>query len=98
MLADIRHSLNGSSLIKSILRIFLLGFKPISTLHRHYHLRPAQFLYPDESNATGSTIWFSTLLIACLRRQLVAISLYTQRRHTAPRLVALLPQVNGFFR
>uniref|UniRef100_A0A5K3EZ85 Ku domain-containing protein n=1 Tax=Mesocestoides corti TaxID=53468 RepID=A0A5K3EZ85_MESCO len=72
--------------------IHLLGFKPLKRLKPWYHLRAAQFVYPDEGLAKGSTLWFTTLLSVCLRRQIFAIALYVQRRGMPPRLVALVPQ------
>jgi hypothetical protein len=32
----------------SIAGLTLLGFKPRSSLKRYHHVRPAQFIYPDE--------------------------------------------------
>ncbi|CAL8097791.1 unnamed protein product [Calicophoron daubneyi] len=72
--------------------LHLLGFKPIKRLRRHHYLRPAQFIYPDEALIRGSRAWFSTLLESCLRREVMAICVYVQRKGLAPRLVALLPQ------
>ncbi|KAF6771860.1 hypothetical protein AHF37_08265 [Paragonimus kellicotti] len=74
------------------LGLHLLGFKTLNHLKRHYHLRTAQFIYPDESVVRGSRSWFTTLLQVCLDRRLFALALYVQRKNLAPRLVALTPQ------
>ncbi|XP_007907750.2 X-ray repair cross-complementing protein 6 [Callorhinchus milii] len=70
----------------------LVGFKPLSLLKRHHHIRPAQFMYPEESIITGSTILFGALLTKCLDREVYMLCRYTNRRNTPPRFVALVPQ------
>lgn len=70
----------------------LIGFKPLSMLKLHHHIRPAQFLYPEESIISGSTTLFSALLTKCLEKRVMAVCRYTARRNVAPRFVALLPQ------
>ncbi|XP_040263015.1 X-ray repair cross-complementing protein 6 [Bufo bufo] len=72
--------------------LVLIGFKPISLLKKHYFIRPAQFIYPEESLVSGSSTLFQALLIKCLERQVMAICRYTPRRNTPPRFVALVPQ------
>ncbi|THD21731.1 Acylaminoacyl-peptidase (S09 family) [Fasciola hepatica] len=72
--------------------LYLLGFKPIRSLKRHYYVRPAQFLYPDESTVRGSRLWFTTLLQTCLNRRVVGLAICVQRKGIPPRLVALMPQ------
>ncbi len=72
-----------------------MGFKPLAKMKPWYHLKTAQFIYPDELVGKGSTLWFTTLLTVCLRRKVFAMALYVQRRGLSPRLVALVPQV-GF--
>lgn len=35
----------------------LMGFKPSSLLKKYYHVKPAQFIYPDETvNACKDTL------------------------------------------
>jgi len=70
----------------------LMGFKSRSCLKLKHHIKPAQFIYPDESNIEGSTTVFSALLKKCLDRNVVPICRYIARRNTPPRFVALLPQ------
>ncbi|XP_051493004.1 X-ray repair cross-complementing protein 6 [Apus apus] len=72
--------------------LFLIGFKPLSMLKRHHHIKPSQFIYPEESVVSGSTTLFNALLIKCLEKEVVALCRYTARRNTPPRFVALVPQ------
>ncbi|XP_076351322.1 inverted repeat-binding protein isoform X1 [Tachypleus tridentatus] len=72
--------------------LMLIGFKPKSSLKFHHHIRPGQFIYPDEKSISGSTRLFSSLLQCCLEREKVIICRYIPRKNTPPRLVALVPQ------
>nr|XP_020643534.1 X-ray repair cross-complementing protein 6 isoform X1 [Pogona vitticeps]XP_020643535.1 X-ray repair cross-complementing protein 6 isoform X1 [Pogona vitticeps]XP_020643536.1 X-ray repair cross-complementing protein 6 isoform X1 [Pogona vitticeps]XP_020643537.1 X-ray repair cross-complementing protein 6 isoform X1 [Pogona vitticeps] len=72
--------------------LYLIGFKPLVMLKRHHHIRPAQFIYPDESLINGSTTLFSALLTKCLEKGVMAICKYIPRQNTPPRFVALVPQ------
>ncbi|XP_010145297.1 PREDICTED: X-ray repair cross-complementing protein 6, partial [Eurypyga helias] len=72
--------------------LYLIGFKPLSMLKQHHHIRPSQFIYPEESLVSGSTTLFNALLMKCLEREVVALCRYTARRNTPPRFVALVPQ------
>ncbi|XP_069710920.1 X-ray repair cross-complementing protein 6 [Phaenicophaeus curvirostris] len=72
--------------------LFLIGFKPLSMLKQHHHIKPSQFLYPEESLVSGSTTLFNALLIKCLEKEVMALCRYTARRNTPPRFVALVPQ------
>ncbi|KFQ11659.1 X-ray repair cross-complementing protein 5, partial [Leptosomus discolor] len=72
--------------------LFLIGFKPLSMLKQHHHIKPSQFIYPEESLVNGSTTLFNALLIKCLEREVMALCRYTTRRNTPPRFVALVPQ------
>ncbi|XP_065533180.1 X-ray repair cross-complementing protein 6 isoform X2 [Lathamus discolor] len=33
--------------------LYLIGFKPLSMLKQHHHIRPSQFIYPEESLING---------------------------------------------
>lgn len=33
--------------------LYLIGFKPLAMLKQHHHIRPSQFMYPEESLVTG---------------------------------------------
>ncbi|KFR11028.1 X-ray repair cross-complementing protein 5, partial [Opisthocomus hoazin] len=72
--------------------LFLIGFKPLSMLKQHHHIKPSQFIYPEESLVSGSTTLFNALLMKCLEREVMALCRYTARRNTPPRFVALVPQ------
>nr|XP_033785256.1 X-ray repair cross-complementing protein 6 [Geotrypetes seraphini]XP_033785257.1 X-ray repair cross-complementing protein 6 [Geotrypetes seraphini]XP_033785258.1 X-ray repair cross-complementing protein 6 [Geotrypetes seraphini] len=72
--------------------LVLIGFKPLALLKKHHFVRPAQFLYPEESLVTGSTTLFNALLTQCLEREVMALCRYTPRRNIPPRFVALVPQ------
>ncbi|XP_028409501.1 X-ray repair cross-complementing protein 6-like, partial [Dendronephthya gigantea] len=70
----------------------LLGFKPRSLLKRYHHIRPAQFIYPDEKSISGSSRLFTALLKKCSSKDLVAICRFIPRRGASLKLVALIPQ------
>ncbi|XP_072047420.1 X-ray repair cross-complementing protein 5-like [Amphiura filiformis] len=72
--------------------LLLMGFKPRSFLKRYYHVRPCQFLFPEETVVQGSTTLFSALLQRCLAKDVVAICRYIPRKNTPPKFVALMPQ------
>uniref|UniRef100_UPI00358DE0F3 X-ray repair cross-complementing protein 6-like isoform X2 n=1 Tax=Myxine glutinosa TaxID=7769 RepID=UPI00358DE0F3 len=72
--------------------LVLIGFKPLTALKPQDHVRPAQFLYPDESSITGSTRLFVALLQRCWARRVFALCRYTARKNLPPRFVALVPQ------
>ncbi|XP_066849816.1 X-ray repair cross-complementing protein 6 isoform X2 [Anser cygnoides] len=38
--------------------LFLIGFKPLSMLKQHHHIKPAQFIYPEESLISGFHVIF----------------------------------------
>ena len=70
----------------------LLGFKPRSSLKRYHHVRPAQFIYPDEKSISGSSRLFTALLEKCASKDLVAICRFVPRLAATVKLVALIPQ------
>ncbi|XP_015716581.1 X-ray repair cross-complementing protein 6 isoform X1 [Coturnix japonica] len=72
--------------------LYLIGFKPLAMLKQHHHIRPSQFMYPEESLVTGSTTLFNALLMKCLEKEVMALCRYIARRNTPPRFVALVPQ------
>jgi len=41
--------------------MFLIGFKPMERLKRHHHIRPAEFLYPEEDEVKGTTVHLTCL-------------------------------------
>ncbi|GFS25608.1 X-ray repair cross-complementing protein 5-like [Elysia marginata] len=72
--------------------LYLMGFKPRSCLKKYHHVKPAQFLYPDENKISGSTTLFTALLKKCLDRDVTPICKYIPGRNFPPRFVTLLPQ------
>ncbi|XP_030845422.1 X-ray repair cross-complementing protein 6 isoform X2 [Strongylocentrotus purpuratus] len=70
----------------------LMGFKPRSALKKYFHVKPAQFLFPDETSVSGSNTLFNALLQRCSARDKVAICRYIPRKNSPPKFVALLPQ------
>ncbi|CAG2223780.1 G22P1 [Mytilus edulis] len=52
---------------------YLMGFKPRASLKKYYHVKPGQFIYPDENTVSGSTTLFSALLKKCLDRGVMPI-------------------------
>ncbi|XP_005150367.1 X-ray repair cross-complementing protein 6 isoform X1 [Melopsittacus undulatus] len=72
--------------------LYLIGFKPLSMLKQHHHVRPSQFIYPEESLINGSTTLFNALLMKCLEREMMILCRYTARQSSPPRFVALIPQ------
>ncbi|KAK2146027.1 hypothetical protein LSH36_639g02004 [Paralvinella palmiformis] len=72
--------------------IKLMGFKPRNYIKPYFHIKPATFIYPDESTIQGSITMFTALLKKCLDHNVVAICQYIPRKNTPPRFVALIPQ------
>ncbi|XP_071477796.1 X-ray repair cross-complementing protein 5-like [Diadema antillarum] len=72
--------------------LVLMGFKPHSTLKKYFHVRPAHFLFPDETSVAGSGTLFNALLQRCAERNVVAVCRYIPRKNSPPKFVALVPQ------
>ncbi|KAH9491851.1 X-ray repair cross-complementing protein 6 [Bulinus truncatus] len=72
--------------------LYLMGFKPAASLKKYFHVKPAQFIYPDENKTTGSTTLFTALLKKCLEREVVPVCKYIPGNNLPPRFVTLLPQ------
>lgn len=70
----------------------VIAFKSLEYLKEKHHIRPAQFLYPNEVDVRGSTKLFIALLTKCLEKRVMAICQYIPRENIAPKLVALVPQ------
>ncbi|XP_028843873.1 X-ray repair cross-complementing protein 6 isoform X2 [Denticeps clupeoides] len=73
--------------------LVLIGFKPMSRLKLHHHIRPAVFIYPEEEQVSGSSCVFVALLRRCTERKVFAVCRYIARRNTPPRFLALVPQI-----
>lgn len=72
--------------------LVLIGFKPSVMLKKHHYVRPALFVYPEESLVNGSSALFSALLTKCLEKEVMAVCRYTPRQNIPPYFVALVPQ------
>ncbi|XP_060576657.1 X-ray repair cross-complementing protein 6-like [Ruditapes philippinarum] len=72
--------------------LYLMGFKPRSSLKIYFKVKPASFIYPDEKTIIGSTTLFTALLKKCVDRDVVPICKYIPGKNYPPRFVALLPQ------
>ncbi|XP_076856509.1 X-ray repair cross-complementing protein 6 isoform X2 [Brachyhypopomus gauderio] len=72
--------------------LVLIGFKPMSCLKLHHHIRPALFIFPEEEQVTGNSCVFTALLQKCSERDVFALCKLTPRINTPPRFVALVPQ------
>ncbi|XP_011408577.1 PREDICTED: X-ray repair cross-complementing protein 5-like [Amphimedon queenslandica] len=69
-----------------------MGFRPKSKMKMHHYIKPANFIYPDETTVSGSTKLFSVLLRRCISREVVAVCKYIPRNNSPPIFVALVPQ------
>lgn len=72
--------------------ISLLGFKDLSALQSHIHIKQGFFVFPDESTTKGSTTLFNAFLMRCAHRNKIPICRLTLKS-SPPRLVALCPQL-----
>ncbi|XP_019370638.1 PREDICTED: X-ray repair cross-complementing protein 6 isoform X2 [Gavialis gangeticus] len=72
--------------------LVLIGFKPLAMLKQHHHIKPCQFIYPEESLMSGSMTLFNALLTKCLEKEVMALCRYVPRRNTPPYFVAMIPQ------
>ncbi|KAL4225555.1 X-ray repair cross-complementing protein 6 [Mactra antiquata] len=72
--------------------LYLMGFKPKTSLKIYYKVKPSSFIYPDEKNVIGSTTLFTALLRKCIDREVVPYCKYIPGKSSPPRFVVLLPQ------
>lgn len=74
--------------------IVLYGFRKESALRAEYTLAEPQFVFPDDSQYSGSTKAFAALLKCMLQRKVVAIAsvLLSEKNATGMRFAALVPQ------
>lgn len=74
--------------------IFIYGFRSESALRAEYTLAEPQFVFPDESQYTGSTKAFGALLKCMLHRKVVGIASVrlSEKSGTGMRFAALVPQ------
>ena len=72
--------------------IYIIGFKPIEFLKKNHIMGPMQYLYPNEDLVNGSSLMYKTLWRKCLDRKVFILARMTLKKHTSPKLVALIPQ------
>lgn len=70
----------------------LMGFKPADSINLEHYVKSYSFIYPDEGQYKGSTVFFTALLKRCLAKQKVAICTYYPRTTSSVRFVALIAQ------
>lgn len=72
--------------------IKLLGFKPTNIMCKEkWFLKSGYFLFPNESIIEGSTVAFKAMHQACVKTNMVAISVLSTRVNSKPSIVALVP-------
>lgn len=63
----------------------LLGFKPLDQLPVRCFVKPARFLYPNDSEIKGSSRLFRALWERCMEKRKFALCVFVQVRKVAPR-------------
>lgn len=72
--------------------IKLLGFKPTNIMCKEkWFLKSGYFLFPNENIIEGSTVAFKAMHQACVKTEMVAISVLSTRVNAKPSIVALAP-------
>jgi len=72
--------------------IYIIGFKPMEFLKKDYLMGPMQYLYPNEDLVNGSALMYRTLWKKCLEKKVFILARMTLKKHTSPKVVALIPQ------
>lgn len=73
--------------------IRITGFKPASTVRFDMNVKPANFIYPDETGYVGSTRVFAALHAKLVKDEKVGIAWCISRKNAAPQIVAIIPSV-----
>ncbi|PWW72693.1 Ku DNA-binding complex, Ku70 subunit [Tuber magnatum] len=73
--------------------IRIIGFKPASAVRFDMNVKPANFIYSDETGYVGSTRVFAALHAKLVRDEKVGIAWCIPRKNAAPQIVAILPSV-----
>lgn len=71
--------------------IRIIGFKPIEAVRPRYNLTHPRFVYPSETQLSGSIRAFSSLHQSMLKMRRAAIAWCVLRANNTPRLYALIP-------
>lgn len=74
----------------------LMGFKPREALKRKHSIHHSSFMYPNEHDAKGTSMAFVALLQKMTEMNKIAICKLIARANSAPKFVALLPQLEKF--
>lgn len=73
--------------------IRIIGFKPSSCLQFDQNVKPANFIYPDETTYIGSTRTFSALHKKLVNSEKVGICWCIARRNSSPQVCAMIPSI-----
>lgn len=76
--------------------IRILGFQSPDRCRFEDNVAHAYFIYPDETNYTGSTRTFTALLNSCLKLNRHALAIARMRSNSPPEFVLLIPQAETF--
>lgn len=75
--------------------IKVLGFKHISSLLFDQNVKPANFIYPDETTYIGSTRTFAALHKKLVDSDKIGICWCIARRNASPQVCAMLPSTEA---
>lgn len=82
--------------IADLAEIRILGFQSPERCRLEDNVAHAYFIYPDETNYTGSTRTFTALLNSCLKLNRHALAIARLRANSPPEFVLLIPQAETF--
>ena len=74
----------------------ILGFKSKKLVKISHQIGPPIFIHPDDSRVIGSSKVFKALVLKMDSLEKAAIAELIPRKNSAPRIVALLPQLESF--
>lgn len=80
----------------NLAEIRILGFQSPERCRLEDNVAHAYFIYPDETNYTGSTRTFTALLNSCLKLNRHALAIARLRANSPPEFVLLIPQAETF--
>lgn len=76
--------------------VVMYGFRKLSVLRKEYILGSPTFVFPDDTEYSGSTKAFTCLLKCMLQREVVGIASVRLREGTGMRFAALVPEQENF--
>ncbi|WRT70242.1 uncharacterized protein IL334_007237 [Kwoniella shivajii] len=77
-------------------QIKIIGFQSPDHLSVEENLKHSYFIYPNETEYTGSTRTFAALLRSCVKLNKHALALCRFRTNTQPEFCVLIPQEESF--